>query len=175
MFASYVAIPVLILTVISCLFSSAYYQMAQRRNLAFENAVSENVNEQLKGVMDNLLKSAVQYSMTPWVRRLKYMQKIPDMTQKSITASDILDYASTVSLAEINENLVESIYIYYSLEGFGISSIGRVTWNEYTDIYGITCEEERFQSGKVLNENNQQSIYHHVSMKKMESIQTVFF
>lgn len=166
MFASYVAIPVLILTVISCLFSSAYYQMAQRRNLAFENTVSENVNEQLKGVMDNLLKSAVQYSMTPWVRRLKYMQKIPNMTQKSITASDILDYASTVSLAEINENLVESIYIYYSLEGFGISSIGRVTWNEYTDIYGITCEEERFQSGKVLNENNQQSIYHHVSMTK---------
>lgn len=166
MFASYIVIPVLILTVISCLFSSAYYEVSQRRNLAFEDSTSENVNEQLKGVMDNLLKSAVQYSMTPWVRRLKYMQKIPDMMQKSITASDILDYASTVSLAEINENLVESIYIYYSLEGFGISSIGRVTWDEYIDIYGIICEEKSVQTGEVLSENNQQAIYHHVSMIK---------
>lgn len=165
-FASYVVIPVLILTVISCLFSSGYFRMSQKRILAFEDGISENVNEQLKGVMDNLLKSAAQYSMTPWVRRLKYMQKTPDMLQKSITASNISDYASTVSLAEINENLVESIYIYYSLGGFGISSSGRVTWKEYTDIYGIDCEEEGLQSGKVLSENNQHAIYHHVSMTK---------
>lgn len=166
MFASYVAIPVLILTVISCLFSFGYYRISQNRTLAFEDRISENVNEQLKNVMDNLLKSAVQYSMTPWVKRLKYMQKTPELLRNSITASDISDYASTVSLAEINENLVESIYIYYSLGGFGISSSGRVTWKEYTDIYGITCRSQRLSSGEVLKENNQKAIYHHVSMTK---------
>lgn len=38
-------------------------------------------------------------------------------------------------LTEINDSMVESIYIYYSLGGFGISSIGKVNWKEYVSIY----------------------------------------
>ena len=128
MFVSYICIPIVILTVISCLFSFVYYRISRERVLAFENAIAENVDSELKNIMDNLLRSSAQYSMTPCVTRLKYMQKTPWLMERNITASDISDYASNLSLTEINDSMVESIYIYYSLGGFGISSIGRVGW-----------------------------------------------
>ena len=85
--------------------------------------------------------------MTPWVTRLKYMQKTPWLMERNITASDISDYASNLSLTEINDSMVESIYIYYSLGGFGISSIGRVGWKEYVNIYQIECRDTALLSG----------------------------
>lgn len=65
MFVSYVCIPVVILTVISCLFSFLYYHMTRERVLNFENSITENVDSELKNLMDNLIKSSAQYSMTP--------------------------------------------------------------------------------------------------------------
>ena len=61
--------------------------------------------------------------MTPWVKRLKYMQKMPELMKENITASDISDYASSLALTEINDSIIESIYIYYSTGEFGITSI----------------------------------------------------
>ena len=98
MFVSYICIPIVILTVISCLFSFVYYRISRERVLAFENAIAENVDSELKNIMDNLLRSSAQYSMTPWVTRLKYMQKTPWLMERNITASDISDYASNRSL-----------------------------------------------------------------------------
>ena len=55
MFVSYICIPIVILTVISCLFSFVYYRISRARVLAFENAIAENVDSELKNIMDNLL------------------------------------------------------------------------------------------------------------------------
>ena len=166
MFVSYVCIPVVILTVISCLFSFLYYHMTRERVLNFENSITENVDSELKNLMDNLIKSSAQYSMTPWVTRLKYMQRIPELMARNITASDISDYASTLSLTEINDSMVESIYIYYSLGGFGISSIGKVNWKEYVSIYQVQCGDTAFFSGAMLDQNNQKTICHNASLMK---------
>lgn len=166
MFVSYICIPIVILTVISCLFSFVYYRISRERVLAFENAIAENVDSELKNIMDNLLRSSAQYSMTPWVTRLKYMQKTPWLMERNITASDISDYASNLSLTEINDSMVESIYIYYSLGGFGISSIGRVGWKEYVNIYQIECRDTALLSGSRLAQNNQKTISHNASLMK---------
>lgn len=170
MFVSYVCIPVVILTVISCLFSFLYYHMTRERVLNFENSITENVDSELKNLMDNLIKSSAQYSMTPWVTRLKYMQRIPELMARNITASDISDYASTLSLTEINDSMVESIYIYYSLGGFGISSIGKVNWKEYVSIYQVQCGDTAFLSGAMLDQNNQKTICHNASLMKTGSV-----
>ena len=53
MFVSYVCIPVVILTVISCLFSFLYDHMTRERVLNFENSITENVDSELKNLMDN--------------------------------------------------------------------------------------------------------------------------
>ena len=53
MFVSYVCIPVVILTVISCLFSFLYYHMTRERVLNFENSITENVDSELKNLMGN--------------------------------------------------------------------------------------------------------------------------
>lgn len=166
MFVSYVCIPIMILTVISGLFSFLYYRMARSRILDFENSIAENAENECKKVLDNLMKSAAQYSMTPWVERLKYMQKKPELLNKNITASDISDYASTLSLTEINDTIVEAIYIYFSIGEFGISSLGRVGWQEYVDVMQISCQDMAFLSGSILNQNNQRVIYHNVNMMK---------
>ena len=175
MFVSYVCIPVVILTVISCLFSFLYYHMTRERVLNFENSIAENVDSELKNLMDNLIKSSAQYSMTPWVTRLKYMQRIPELMARNITASDISDYASTLSLTEINDSMVESIYIYYSLGGFGISSIGKVNWKEYVSIYQVQCGDTAFLSGAMLDQNNQKTICHNASLMKNGKRVTGFF
>lgn len=175
MFVSYVCIPVVILTVISCLFSFLYYHMTRERVLNFENSITENVDSELKNLMDNLIKSSAQYSMTPWVTRLKYMQRIPELMARNITASDISDYASTLSLTEINDSMVESIYIYYSLGGFGISSIGKVNWKEYVSIYQVQCGDTAFFSGAMLDQNNQKTICHNASLMKNGKRVTGFF
>lgn len=175
MFVSYVCIPVVILTVISCLFSFLYYHMTRERVLNFENSITENVDSELKNLMDNLIKSSAQYSMTPWVTRLKYMQRIPELMARNITASDISDYASTLSLTEINDSMVESIYIYYSLGGFGISSIGKVNWKEYVSIYQVQCGDTAFLSGAMLDQNNQKTICHNASLMKNGKRVTGFF
>lgn len=175
MFVSYVCIPVVILTVISCLFSFLYYHMTRERVLNFENSIAENVDSELKNLMDNLIKSSAQYSMTPWVTRLKYMQKIPELMSRNITASDISDYASTLSLTEINDSMVESIYIYYSFGGFGISSIGKVNWKEYVSIYQVQCGDTAFLSGAMLDQNNQKTICHNASLMKNGKRVTGFF
>ena len=75
MFISYIVIPIAILLMFSVLFTVAYYSMSKVRILTFEDDTADNVDNQMKEVIDNLLKSASQYSMTPWVKRLKYMQK----------------------------------------------------------------------------------------------------
>ena len=175
MFVSYVCIPVVILTVISCLFSFLYFHMTRERVLNFENSITENVDSELKNLMDNLIKSSAQYSMTPWVTRLKYMQRIPELMARNITASDISDYASTLSLTEINDSMVESIYIYYSLGGFGISSIGKVNWKEYVSIYQVQCGDTAFLSGAILDQNNQKTICHNASLMKNGKRVTGFF
>ena len=174
-FVSYVIIPILLLTVISGLFSFLYYKMSLDSRIEFENTVAKNVDNELKKVMDNLITSAVQYSMTPWVKRLKYMQKSPELMNKNISASDISDYASTVSLSEINDGLVESIYIYYSLGQFGISSQGRVSWDGYVDLYQIECMDKTFLSGAILERNNQKTMIHNVSFFKNGKRQEGFF
>ena len=166
MFVSYIIIPVMLLTVISGLFSLLYYRMSRDNMIEFENTIAKNVDSELKKVMDNLITSAAQYSMTPWVKRLKYMQKSPDLMSKNISASDISDYASTVSLSEINDGLVESIFIYYSLGKFGISSQGKVSWDGYVDLYQIECIDKTFLSGSILDQNNQKTIIHNVSFFK---------
>ena len=166
MFVSYIIIPVMLLTVISSLFSLLYYRMSRDNMIEFENTIAKNVDSELKKVMDNLITSAAQYSMTPWVKRLKYMQKSPDLMSKNISASDISDYASTVSLSEINDGLVESIFIYYSLGKFGISSQGKVSWDGYVDLYQIECIDKTFLSGSILDQNNQKTIIHNVSFFK---------
>lgn len=166
MFVSYIIIPVMLLTVISGLFSLLYYRMSRDNMIEFENTIAKNVDSELKKVMDNLITSAAQYSMTPWVKRLKYMQKSPDLMSKNISASDISDYASTVSLSEINDGLVESIFIYYSLGKFGISSQGKVSWDGYVDLYQIECIDKTFLSGSILDQNNQKMIIHNVSFFK---------
>lgn len=49
MFVSlHVCIPVVILTVISCLFSFLYFHMTRERVLNFENSITENVDSELK-------------------------------------------------------------------------------------------------------------------------------
>lgn len=166
MYISYIVIPVLILSVFSVAFTFGYYRVSKERILTFENAISQNVDDQLKNTMDNLLKSASQYSMTPWVKRLKYMQKIPEMMKRNITASDISDYASTICLTEINDNIIESVYIYYSLGEFGISSSGRIGWEEYTDVYEIQSGNQELMSGELLRRNNQRVICHDVTLTK---------
>ena len=118
MFISYIVIPIAILLVFSVLFTVAYYSMSKVRILTFEEDTADNVDNQMKEVIDNLQKSASQYSMTPWVKRLKYMQKMPELMKENITASDISDYASSLALTEINDSIIESIYIYYSTGEF---------------------------------------------------------
>lgn len=166
MFVSYIGIPILILTVFSCVFLYGYFRMSGNRILTFENTIAENVNNQFKNVMDNLLKSASQYSMTPWVKRLKYLQKIPEKMSQSITASNISDYASMLSLTEINDSLVESIYIYYSLGEFGISSSGKIGWQEYINIYKMQSDNQELMGGELLSRNNQRTICTDVSFTK---------
>ena len=166
MFISYVIVPAIILLVISGLFSFVYYRISHDSVLAFENSIAENVDAELKNTMDNLIKSSAQYAMTPWVMRLKYMQKTPELMEKNVKASDISDYVGMISLAEINDNMIESIYIYYSLGEFGISSYGKSGWKKYVDINQIACQEETFMSGDVLGMNNQKRIFHDVSLVK---------
>lgn len=166
MFVSYVIVPVLILLIISGLFSFVYYRISHESVLAFENAIAQNVDDELKNIMDNLLRSSAQYAMTPWVMRLKYMQKTPELMEKNIKASDISDYAGMLSLTEINDSMIESIYIYYSLGDFGISSYGKSGWKKYVDINQIVSQEEAFLSGDMLTENNQKQIVHDVSLVK---------
>lgn len=166
MFASYVIVPVCILLIISGLFSLAYYKISRDSVLAFENSICETADNELKNIMDNLLKSSAQYAMTPWVMRLKYMQKTPQLMAENITASDISDYAGMISLTEINDNMIESIYIYYSLGKFGISSYGKTGWQKYVDLNQIQCQEEEFMSGAMLYQNNQKLIFHDVSLMK---------
>jgi AraC-like DNA-binding protein len=166
MFVSYIVVPIVILTVFSFLFTFGYYRMSRKRNLAFENTICQNVNEQLKNVMDNILTTASQYSMTPWVKRLKYLQKIPERMDKNITASDISDYASMLSLLEINDSIIESVYIYYSLGDFGISSSGKISWEEYTQLYGIQSDNQDLMSGDLLCRNNQHIICQNVTLTK---------
>ena len=166
MFVSYIIVPIMLLTVISGLLSFLYFRMSRDSMLDFENTIAQNVNGELKKVMDNLIKSAAQYSMTPWVKRLKYMQKYPELIEKNISASDISDYASTISLSEINDSLVESIFIYYSAGEFGISSQGRVNWQGYVDLYEIECKDKTFLSGAILTRNNQKTIIHNVNFLK---------
>lgn len=166
MFLSYVLMPLSILLAISIILTLGYYQTSKKRILAFESKIAENVDDQLKNIMDNLLTSASQYSMTPWVKRLKYMQKIPDMMEKNIAASDISDYAGSITLTEINDSIVESIYIYYSIGGFGISSYGKSDWQKYVSVCQIESDDEAFLSGEVLTRNNQRTIFHNVSMMR---------
>lgn len=166
MFISYVIVPAIILLAISGLFSFVYYRISHDSVLAFENSIAENVDAELKNTMDNLIKSSAQYAMTPWVMRLKYMQKTPELMEKNVKASDISDYAGMISLTEINDNMIESIYIYYSLGEFGISSYGKSGWKKYVDINQIACQEETFMSGDVLGMNNQKRIFHDVSLVK---------
>ncbi len=82
MFVSYIIIPIMLLTVISGLFSLLYYNMSRDSMIEFENTIAKNVDSELKKVMDNLITSAAQYAMTPWVKRLKYMQKSPELMSK---------------------------------------------------------------------------------------------
>ena len=166
MFVSYVIVPVSILLVISSLFSLVYYRISHDSMLAFENSISETVDNELKNIMDNLIKSSAQYAMTPWVKRLKYMQRTPRLMEENITASDISDYAGMLTLTEINDNMIESIYIYYSLGNFGISSYGKTGWERYLDLNQIQCREEEFISGEMLDKNNQKLIFHDVSLVK---------
>lgn len=175
MFLSYIMIPILLLTVISGLFLFVYSEMSRRRVISFENTIAENIDQEFKSTMDKLLQSSAQYSMTPWVARLKYLQKIPELMTQNITASDISDYASTISLNEINDNIVESIYIYYSLGSFGVSSCGKVSWLEYVNFYQVQCEDAEFLSGAFLQENNQKTIYHHASLVKNGKRVTGFY
>ncbi|NBJ92977.1 AraC family transcriptional regulator [bacterium 1xD42-62] len=166
MFVSYVIVPVGILLVFSSLFSFVYYKISRDSVLAFENSICETADNELKNIMDNLLKSSAQYAMTPWVMRLKYMQKTPQLMEENITASDISDYAGMLSLTEINDNMIESIYIYYSLGEFGISSYGKTGWQRYIDLNHVQCQEEEFMSGVMLSRNNQKVIFHDVSLLK---------
>lgn len=166
MFASYITIPIILLSVISGLFSILYFRTSRDSMIEFENTIARNVDGELKKVMDNLITSAAQYSMSPWVKRLKYMQKSPELMKKNISASDISDYASTISLSEINDSLVESIFIYYGLGKFGISSQGRVSWEGYVNLYQIECTDKTFLSGSILDQNNQKTIIHNVSFLK---------
>lgn len=175
MFVSYIIVPIMLLTVISGLLSFLYFRMSRDSMLDFENTIAQNVNGELKKVMDNLIKSAAQYSMTPWVKRLKYMQKYPELIEKNISASDISDYASTISLSEINDSLVESIFIYYSAGEFGISSQGRVNWQGYVDLYEIECKDKTFLSGAILTRNNQKTIIHNVNFLKNGKREEGFF
>ena len=116
--------------------------------------------------MDNLLKTVSQYSMTPWVRRLKYMQKIPGMVQESIEASEISDYAGILSLTEINDTIIESICIYYSLGEFGICSSGKVDWQKFRSLYTLTSQDSELLSESVFDRNHQKTIYHNVEITK---------
>lgn len=166
MFVSYVLIPLSILIVISAVLALGYYKTSKKRILTFENQIAENANSQVKNIMDNLLKTASQYSMTPWVERLKYMQKIPDIMEKNIAASDISDYASMITLSEINDSIVESIYIYYSIGEFGISSYGKSDWQRYVSVCQMESADPEFLSGELLKKNNQRTIVHQVSMRR---------
>lgn len=166
MFVSYMLVPLSILIVITAIFTCGYYRTSKKKVLSFENQTAENANIQLKNIMDNLLQTASQYSMTPWVERLKYMQKIPDIMEKSITASDISDYASSITLSEINDSIVESIYIYYSIGEFGISSYGKSDWKKFVSVCQMQSRDEQFLSGEMLKENNQRTIIHQVSMRR---------
>lgn len=166
MFLSYVLIPLSILFAISLVFTCVYHRTSKQRILTFENKIAENVNDQLKNVVDNLLKTASQYSMTPWVERLKYMQKIPNIMERNIVASDISDYASMLTLTEINDSIVECIYIYYSLGEFGISSYGKADWKKYVSICQLKSQDEEFISGASLKKNNQRTVFHNVSMMR---------
>ena len=175
MFISYIVIPIAILLVFSVLFTVAYYSMSKVRILTFEEDTADNVDNQMKEVIDNLLKSASQYSMTPWVKRLKYMQKMPELMKENITASDISDYASSLALTEINDSIIESIYIYYSTGEFGITSIGKINWKGYTDIYQIESANQDFMNGDILKQNNQHVLCHNVTMiKNAKKIQGFF-
>lgn len=166
MFVSYVIVPVVILLIISGLFSFVYYRISHDSMLAFENSIAENVDDELKNIMDNLIKTSAQYAMTPWVMRLKYMQKTPELMSENIKASDISDYAGMISLTEINDNMIESIYIYYSLGDFGISSYGKSGWQKYVDVNQIESRDEDFVTGSMLAANNQKQIFHDVSLVK---------
>ena len=175
MFISYIVIPIAILLMFSVLFTVAYYSMSKVRILTFEDDTADNVDNQMKEVIDNLLKSASQYSMTPWVKRLKYMQKMPELMKENITASDISDYASSLALTEINDSIIESIYIYYSTGEFGITSIGKINWKGYTDIYQIESANQDFMNGDILKQNNQHVLCHNVTMiKNAKKIQGFF-
>ena len=58
MFISYIVIPIAILLMFSVLFTVAYYSMSKVRILTFEDDTADNVDNQMKEVIDNLLKSA---------------------------------------------------------------------------------------------------------------------
>lgn len=165
-FLAYFLVPLFSLIALSLIILTIYRSESRNRILRSETVSAELMESSFRKDSENLISSAVQYSYTPWVKRLSYLQKLPDRMDKVINASDISDYASMISLTEINDPIIKSIYIYFDKIGFGITDSGRCDWQTYLDINSMTSPSSKYILGDFLHSDNQKTIFHNVTMKK---------
>lgn len=165
-FLSHFLLPLLVVTIISVLFGCFSYYESGKNTLEYETTIVSNLDVEFSNKLDGLVKLSSQYSYSSWIKRLKYMQKNPELLYAKVTEVDYSDYAHTLALTELTDSLIDKIFVYFCDGQFGISSEGKIKWLEFVNVNGFESDNKDLLFGNILKQNNQRRIFHDCSILK---------
>jgi len=170
-FISYAVIFIIMISVVMSLYYVFYSRESVKNELKVQQIVSSQMTESIQRNFDSAYKTISQFSLSPWVRRIMYMQKDPVSFAGKITPYTIYENSKQILLTETTGNLGEKIIIYFNLKDTVLTDAGEFSWKDYVSMYSLSSDETSLVDGTLLKRNNQRLIIPSCRMK-MNSVMT---
>jgi two-component system response regulator YesN len=164
-FISYAVIFIIMISVVMSLYYVFYAKMLTDNELKVQEIVVSQMTDSIQQHFDNASKMISQFALTPWVRRMMYMQKDPESFIGKITPYDIYEYSKQILLTETTDSFGEKIIIYFNLTDKVLSDAGEFSWKNYVDMYTLTSDKAAMVNGTLFQQNNQRLIISSCRMK----------